>query len=88
MVVEFHDTHVAREAFVASVKRLKQAFELVHIHANNYRGVAGDGLPEALEATFLNRRLCSETAARERLPVAGLDYPNNPKTQDWPLVFA
>ena len=87
MVVEFHDTTSDREAFVSSVKHLKQAFELVHIHANNYRGVAADGLPEVLEITFLNRRLCCETAVRDRLPVAGLDFPNNPRTRDWSLAF-
>jgi hypothetical protein len=88
MAIEFHDTEPLRKIFLENISRISQHFDLVHLHGNNWGGVARDGLPEVLEATFLHRRFSQSTARRNKLPVAGLDFPNNPRKADYELLFA
>lgn len=88
MVVEFHDTAALRDLFLAKVALIRQRYEIVHIHGNNLSGVATDGLPEVLEITFLHKTLCAAAPRRNRLPIAHLDYPNDPRKSDHELVFA
>jgi hypothetical protein len=87
MVIEFHATEYLREMFLGKVDHICQQYEIVHIHGNNYVGAAPDGLPDVLEITFLHRSLCGSTARRNRLPITGLDFPNNPGKADHELVF-
>jgi hypothetical protein len=87
MTIEFHDTDPLRDIFVKQVKTILGSFEIVHIHANNAGGVAADGLPELLEITFLNRKFVTARQRRGRLPLAGLDFPNDPAKPELPLIF-
>lgn len=88
MVVEYHDTDPLRQLFSASVRKLQDRFEIVHLHANNYRGVAIDGLPEILELTFVNKSaLLSGGSKRTTLPLPLVDSPNNPNIPDYSLRF-
>jgi hypothetical protein len=88
MLIEFHDTEPYREIFARQVKQILTDFEIVHIHGNNFRGVAADGLPEALEITFLNKKLVeTKVHRRNDLPLSGVDFPNDPSTADLPLKF-
>ena len=88
MVVEFHDTDPLRPVFENQVKAILDQFNVVHLHGNNIAGVAADGLPECLEITFLNRRFGITGGFRDRLPLGGLDVPNDPLRPDIPLRFA
>lgn len=89
LVVEFHDTDPLRAVFLAGMEQLLSEFRIVHLHGNNMAGVATDGLPEALEITFLAKRLApAATARRRELPLAGLDFPNYPGTAELALDFA
>jgi hypothetical protein len=87
MVVEFHDTDPLRAVFQAQVTAILERFSIVHLHGNNIAGVAADGLPECLEITFLSKRFDTTGAFRDRLPLAGLDVPNDPLKPDIPLNF-
>ena len=87
LLVEFHETDALRETFVNRVQALLTRFEIVHIHANNYGGVADDGLPECLEITFLNKKFAKPGSRRAQLPLDGIDYPNDPARPDLPLIF-
>src|SRR4029077_11494615 len=87
MVVEFHDTDPLRAVFEAQVNAILERFSIVHLHGNNIAGVAADGLPECLEITFLSKRFDTTEAFRDRLPLAGLDVPNDPLKPDIPLNF-
>lgn len=88
MVIEFHATEFLRDPFLEKLASLGRSYEVVHIHGNNYVGLSDDGLPDLLELTFLHKNLCTSTARRGHLPVAGLDFPNDPKREDHELLFA
>lgn len=87
IAIEFHDTDPLRPVFEGQLRQLLEQFAIVHLHGNNIAGVAGDGLPEALEITFLNRRFAIPDRRRDRLPVAGLDLPNDPQRPEVVLRF-
>jgi len=87
LAVEFHDTDPLRPIFEAQIRFLLEDFVIVHLHANNIAGVAEDGLPDAVEITFMNKRHRASEQRRDRLPLAGLDQPNDPKRPDYELVF-
>jgi hypothetical protein len=88
MVIEFHGTEFLREPFLEKIAYLGRSYEVVHIHGNNYVGLGDDGLPDLLEVTFLHKTLCTSSARRGHLPIAGLDFPNDPKNEDHELLFA
>lgn len=88
MAIEFHDTGRLRSAFQSAVANIQNVFELIHIHANNWGGVADDGLPEYIELSFIRKDLCSGKDKRRSLPLEQLDQPNNPKRIDHSFEFA
>jgi hypothetical protein len=87
LVVEFHDTDSLRPVFITAVKTLQSKYDIVHIHANNYAYVSNDGVPDALEITFLRKDICSNSAERTEFPLPGLDMPNNPEKGDYGMKF-
>jgi hypothetical protein len=87
MTVEFHDTDPLRSVFEAQIKAALDRFHIVHLHGNNIAGRAADGLPDCLEITFLNRRFATSGGFRERLPIDGLDFPNDPHAPDLAFRF-
>jgi len=87
IAIEFHDTDPLRPVFEAQVQALRDQFAIIHVHGNNIAGVAADGLPDALEVTFLNRRFAPSERQRDRLPVPGLDLPNDPLRPELVLRF-
>jgi FkbM family methyltransferase len=87
LVVEFHDTGPLRQVFLESVRKLQGPFGIVHVHANNHEGVAADGLPEALEITFVLKTRIRTQEKRLFLPLDGIDWPNNPNVPEYGLRF-
>jgi hypothetical protein len=92
LALEFHNLNVIGNdaAFDAIVRDLKTAFSVAHIHANNYSPVnRKTNLPDTLEITFINNALVPDrdVFSDETYPIAGLDYPNNPEREDYPLIF-
>lgn len=88
MVIEFHDTDPLRSIFNNAVRKLQDYYEIVHLHANNYGPVAFDGVPEALEITFVKKVFCRHTDKRSKLPIKDLDEPNDPTKADYTLTFS
>src|SRR5262249_29261331 len=88
LAIEFHDTDPLRPIFEAQIRSLLEHFVIVHLHANNIAGIAEDGLPDAVEITLMHKRHRASEQRRDRLPLAGLDQPNDPKRPDYELVFA
>jgi hypothetical protein len=78
LAIEFH--HVEDQTFVATVRKLKQHFYVVHFHANNNGCQQGLGpfTSWANEVLFVNKRVgqLDSTGARPVLPNA-LDSINN-----------
>ena len=88
MAIEFHNTDPLRMVFVSSVRRLQEHFEIVHLHANNYLGIAADGVPEAIEITFVRKSGRRSSERRTSLPIPEVDSSNNPARPDYRLRFA
>jgi FkbM family methyltransferase len=87
MVIEFHDTDPLRLIFNNTVRKLQEYYEIAHVHANNYGPVALDGVPEALEITFVRKEFCTHTDKRSNLPIKDLDEPDDPTKADYALTF-
>jgi len=87
IVVEFHATEFQREIFLKTIGQITRYYTIVHLHGNNAVGPASDGLPDVLEITFLRKDLCTSSSYRDRVPVAGLDFPNIPAKPEYELVF-
>lgn len=89
MAIEFHDVDILPELFNECIGRIRQKFHIVHIHGNNFAGLAPFNFPSAPEITFLNKRLftAEPSPSQFRYPVRDLDSPNDPKTPDYELVF-
>lgn len=88
IAIEFHDTEPLRLVFCDAVKRLLNEFELIHIHGNNCSPVGVDGLPEALEITFVRKNPQIITSKKQvSLPLVGLDSPNNIHREDYLMKF-
>lgn len=91
LVIEFHDTDICAPTFDAQIAQLRQHFEIVHTHGNNYGDLNVDRtLPLTWELTLLNRELMDQPVRRYRgpLPRPGLDAPNDPRRPDYELRLA
>jgi hypothetical protein len=76
------------EIFFSSVKKLKEYFEIVHIHGNNHFPKSETGLPIVLEMTLLNNKYKTKKAEYvNNFPIKDLDYPNNPFRKDLFFFF-
>ena len=90
LVVEFHDTDICADIFNDQLSQLREHFEIVHVHGNNYGDLAIDGsLPLSLEITFVHRRLASRAPGDVGHAQAGgpLDAPNDPGRPDFVIDF-
>jgi hypothetical protein len=90
LAIEFHELDVVWEQFNRIMQALEKDFVLTHIHGNNYGSyIPGTGIPLALEASFLNKKMMKEDLKRSSrtYPIAGLDYPNDPSRADLPINF-
>jgi hypothetical protein len=91
MVIEFHDLDILWTKFAELTERLKTNFEITHIHGNNYGGLIPQSrTPKVLEITFLKKSLIKESGPGLNgvtYPLSLLDFPNNPKERDYPLIF-
>jgi SAM-dependent methyltransferase len=73
-----------RRLFARVLKKLSDAYAVVHVHANNFPGfsnVANVILPNVLEITFANRSMYSFSETDEIFP-GPLDAPNDPNCPD------
>lgn len=92
VLCEFHAfEHFAEDwhfrAAYDGLSRLKEHFEVVHVHANNSAGVAfigGASIPYVIEATLVARARYDTRPSRETFPTA-LDRPNDPTKPDYDL---
>ena len=89
IAIEFHDVDIVPELFNECIEKIRQKFHIVHIHGNNFAGLAPFNFPSAPELTFLNKRLFATEplSSESSYPVRDLDSPNDPKAPDYELVF-
>jgi hypothetical protein len=89
-VIEFHDMDIQEHNFNEIIREMSVNFYIAHVHANNCGGCIDEtSLPMILEITFINKKLLANvpSASLRSYPVVGLDFPNNVKLPDIPLVF-
>ena len=97
IIVEFHDLKNQLKTLQKIITRLKNDFEIIHIHGNNngkvfiFNNANSDiRFPDVVEVTLVRREyICEKDILEETVsyPVSGLDYPNNPELEDYPLIF-
>lgn len=76
IVIEFHNLECLAQPFAhaqigAVLRKLDQGFVPVHLHPNNYAGIARIGgvrIPRMLEVTYLRRDRCRGLAPRRDFP--------------------
>lgn len=84
LIIEFHWINKNSKLFINSVKKLKKKFNIVHLHANNYRQPKdNEDIFDVLEITFSNK-IINKYQERYRLnfPIKNLDmecFPNHKK---------
>lgn len=97
IIIEFHNLKSKLTALNTIVSRLRLEFEVIHVHGNNcgnkftlYGPFSGITFPDVVEITFVRRKYINHKDIIEEsvtFPVAGLDYPNNPRVKDYILSF-
>ena len=76
------------EIFFSSVKKLKEYFEIIHIHGNNHFPKSETGLPMIIEMTLLNKKYAPKKIEYvNHFPIKGLDRPNQPFADDLTFSF-
>lgn len=91
MVIEFHgitaDTWGCIYADkVKCLEKLNKTHYIVHAHGNTY-GPMKNGIPDVIELTYVNKNCfsCIPNLNKQRLPISGLDFSNNPTVLDFNL---
>ncbi len=88
LLIEFHHTEFLREKFQKAIADLKKCYGIVHVHGNNFTGIAGDGIPHTLEITFLRSDLIDTTKKIFKLPRTEYDQPSSKFSQEISLFFS
>ena len=88
LIFEFHWIDKNEKIFLEAIKKIKDHFQIIHIHGNNHFSKNVSGLPIILEITFLNKKYINEKKVEyiNKFPIKGLDYPCNPYKED--LIFS
>jgi len=58
IAAEFHGVNSNRPQFQAAIMKLKEKYDIIHVHANITQPLGPDGLTEAIEITLLRKDLC------------------------------
>ena len=88
LVVQFYWINKNEDQFINSIKKLKNKYEIIHIHANNHHGKLENGLPIMLEITLLNKKFTPMSVEYlNDFPIKGLDYSSHPNREDISFSF-
>ena len=68
---------------VRCLEKLSQTHYIVHAHGNNF-GQVVNNIPDVIELTYVNKKYFNSIPElnTQSLPIANLDFANNPKTND------
>ena len=84
LVIEFHWINKNKNLFIKSVKKLKKNFDIIHIHANNYKLMKNtDEIFDVLELTLVNKNVNKyRKNFRKNFPIKNLDFQNFPDRKE------
>ncbi len=89
LIFEFHWLNINEDKFIKSVKKIKESFNIIHLHGNNHCEKLSSGLPIALEITFINKEIQKDNGEYvNSFPNKSLDFPNNPYKEDLSFSFS
>jgi hypothetical protein len=86
LIIEFHWINNKNKIFIDSICKLKNKFDIVHIHPNNYRQKEeNEDFFDVVEITFVNNNINKfNEEFRYSFPINGLDFecfPNHKKIE-------
>tara|TARA_B100001063_G_C16588774_1_gene464511 strand:+ start:20 stop:838 length:819 start_codon:yes stop_codon:yes gene_type:complete len=84
LIIEFHWIKKNKKIFEKSVKKLNKCFQIIHLHANNYKTTRkNDEFFDVVEISFINKRNYPyhKKSYRYKFPIFGLDYECFPNRQ-------
>lgn len=83
LIFEFHWLNINEDKFINSINKIKEKFNIIHIHGNNHCEKLPNGLPIVLEMTFVNKEIQKDKGEYiKNFPLKNLDFPNNPYKED------
>ena len=90
LIIEIHWLNKSdkEKVFVELVKKLKEKFNIIHLHGNNYSTQSKNDLPDVLEITFTNLKFApNEIEYKYEFPIKDLDFPNDNSREDIKILF-
>jgi hypothetical protein len=88
MSIEFHDVDILYDVLLNLLNKIKDNFNIVHIHANNFSDIGIKKIPIVWEITFENKKFSnSEELSSYSYPIKGIDMPCNPNSDDISFTF-
>jgi len=89
ITIELHDVDILFDTVNKHIEKLKEYFDVVHIHINNNGGISADGIPRVIEVTFENKKIFSGESRLSDLqyPILDIDSPNNKRCPDFEIRF-
>ena len=76
LIIEFHWINKRSKLFIESVKKLKKKFDIIHLHANNYRPLdKNEDIFDVCEITLTNKNINKyKNKYRLNFPIKNVDY--------------
>lgn len=88
MSIEFHDVDILYDVWLHLLNKIKDNFNIVHIHANNFSDIGTKKIPNVWELTFENKKFSnSEKLSTYSYPIKDIDMPCNSNKDDLSFTF-
>jgi len=92
MAIEFHDLRHFWSDFTFLIEKIREQYEIIHIHGNNCCGyIPGTEVPNFIEMSVMKRSLMTreelDAINNNTYPLATLDLPNLPNKPDMKISF-
>lgn len=89
IAAEFHNLDTRTAEFNHFIDKILEKFVVVHVHGNNYGAFSETiNFPESVELTLVNKDLVDKMEfTNHSYPRKDLDFPNNPRKEDYSLIF-
>jgi len=88
LLIEFHNLEEHLDETVKFLEAVSTSHYVQHTHGNNYAELNSFGFPDAIEVTIAPKDdIFQACAIGSSYPLAKLDFPNDRRKPDYPLVF-
>ena len=90
MAIEFHEVDILYDTWLDLINKIKDKFNIVHIHANNFSEIGTKKIPNAWEITFENKKFFNSITkpSNYSYPIKGIDMPNDPNESDFSFTLS